>query len=98
MYGCGGMQEMNGCSWDGTQIIGTLTAHNSNGAQRMPDKDPIVVLDRAAYNQGEKAKYDFEVKIGGAMPPLVARGPGAVCYRKSGHCATMTTSSHNNNR
>ena len=45
-------------------------------------KDPIVVLDRAAYNQGENAKYDFEVRVGGGVsPPLVARGPGAVCHR-----------------
>lgn len=44
MYGCGGVQEMNGCSWDGTQIIGTLTAHNSNGAQRMPDKDNFMCV------------------------------------------------------
>ncbi len=43
-------------------------------------KDPQVVaygLDRAAYNQGKNAKYDFSVeeeKIGAQ----VARGPGAV--------------------
>lgn len=45
-------------------------------------KDPIVVLDRAAYNQGENAKYEFEVRVGGAMPPIIARGPGAVCYKE----------------
>lgn len=44
-------------------------------------KDPLVVLDRAAYNQGENAKYDFEAKVGGVSPPVIARGPGAVCYR-----------------
>jgi DNA (cytosine-5)-methyltransferase 1 len=27
------------CYWDGTQTCGTLTANNSNGAQRMPDKE-----------------------------------------------------------
>ena len=26
-------------SWDGTQVSPTLTAHNANGGQRMPDKD-----------------------------------------------------------
>jgi len=25
--------------WNGSQVINTLTAHNANGAQRMPDKD-----------------------------------------------------------
>lgn len=44
-------------------------------------KDPlVVVMDRATYNQGENARYDFECRVGGAMPPIIARGPGAVCY------------------
>lgn len=29
---------------------------------------------------------------------FTARGPGAVCYRKSEHCVRQTISSHNNNR
>ena len=44
-------------------------------------KDPLVVLDRAAYNQGQNAKYDFEARVGGVSPPVIARGPGAICYR-----------------
>jgi len=39
-------------------------------------------MDRAAYNQGENAKYDFEVRVGGVSPPIIARGPGAVCYKE----------------
>lgn len=37
-------------------------------------------IDRAAYNQGKNAKYDFAVdrEMIGAM---TARGPGAVCQR-----------------
>jgi len=27
------------CSWDGGQIVSTLTAHNAGGSQRMPDKN-----------------------------------------------------------
>lgn len=110
--------------WDGSQIAGTLTAHNAGGEQRMPDKgnftcilqpmrggqsnvitcetfhcrceeelspplkardykDPIVIcIDRAAFNQGENAQYDFQVDVGGVAQTLVARGPGAVCYPK----------------
>ena len=45
-------------------------------------KDPLVVLDRAAYNQGENAKYDFEARVGGVSPPVIARGPGAICYKE----------------
>lgn len=46
-------------------------------------KDPLVIaMDRAAFNQGENAKYDFSITGGGTAQTLVARGPGAVCYRK----------------
>ena len=45
-------------------------------------KDPLVVLDRAAYNQGENAKYDFEAKVGWVSPPVIARGLGAICYKE----------------
>ena len=33
------MSAPKASSWDGTQVCGTLTANNANGAQRMPDKD-----------------------------------------------------------
>ena len=33
------LQKNDGCYWDGSQVCGTLTAHNANGAQRMPDKE-----------------------------------------------------------
>ena len=59
-------------------------------------KDPLVVLDRAAYNQGENAKYDFEARVGGGVT-------AGYCERSRGdmlseHCATMTTSFRSNNR
>lgn len=47
-------------------------------------KDPIVVLDRAAYNQGEKAKYDFEVKIGGGDATSSRKGSGSGVLQKVG--------------
>jgi DNA (cytosine-5)-methyltransferase 1 len=40
---------------------------------------PVYALDRASFNQGKNAKYDFEVSDKGVNSPLVARGPGAVC-------------------
>ena len=69
-------------SWDGSQVCSTLTSHNAGGEQRMPDKNhfnAVVTygLDRAAYNQGKNAKFDFSVeeeKIGAQL----AKGPGAV--------------------
>ena len=46
------------------------------------DHIPSVVyaLDRASFNQGKNAKFDFEVTDDGVNSPLVAKGPGAVCY------------------
>ena len=38
----------------------------------------MVVIDRAAYNQGENAQYEPYIAIDDAVPPLVARGPHAV--------------------
>jgi DNA (cytosine-5)-methyltransferase 1 len=40
----------------------------------------VYALDRASFNQGENARYDFEVSDKGVNSPLVARGPGAVAY------------------
>ena len=41
---------------------------------------PVLALDRASFNQGKNAQYDFEVSDKGVNSPLVAKGPGAVCY------------------
>ena len=40
----------------------------------------VLSLDRASFNQGKNAQYDFEVSDKGINSPLVAKGPGAVCY------------------
>jgi hypothetical protein len=40
----------------------------------------VYALDRASYNQGKNAQYDFEVSDKGINSPLVAKGLGAVCY------------------
>ena len=62
---------------------------NSEVEKTMPLKardykdPPVIVIDRAAYNQGKNAKFDFEIKVGGVSPPLVARGPSAVCHKVS---------------
>ena len=45
----------------------------------------VYALDRAAYNQGINAQYDFEVSNKGINSPLVAKGPGAVCYGIQGN-------------
>ena len=40
----------------------------------------IVILDRAAYNQGANAQYDFHAEVGEVSPTVIAKGPGAVCF------------------
>ena len=48
---------------------------------------PIIALDRASYNQGKNAQFYFEVSDKGINSPLVAKGPGAVCYTIDEKCA-----------
>ena len=40
----------------------------------------VYAIDRAAFNQGENAKYDFEITENGINSTVTARGPSAVCY------------------
>ena len=37
--------------------------------------ESVIAFDRAAFNQGENAKYDFSIQEGTAQP-IVSRGPG----------------------
>lgn len=52
-------------------------------------KDPpivakdVVVIDRAAYNQGVNAAYKMHIEEADVMDTLVARGPHAVGYRRT---------------
>lgn len=43
----------------------------------------IYAIDRAAFNQGENAKYDFQIDDSGVNSTIVARGPSAVCHNIS---------------
>lgn len=72
-----------GCFWDGGQVSQCLDAVLYKG-QTMPEKNRFpavlqpVIIDRAAFNQGENALYDPKVEVGETMSALVARGPHAV--------------------
>lgn len=77
------------CSWDGGQTSPTLTKNNAGGQQRMPDRDnfnAVIALDRASFNQGKNAQYDFEVSESGINSSLVAKGPSAVCSKEKSEC------------
>ena len=59
-------------------VAPTMTGDHQN---RITDYTGVIVaLDRASFNQGKNAKYDFEVSDEGVSSPLVAKGPSAVCY------------------
>ena len=58
-------------------VCETVSAKYGTGGNNQP---LVLALDRASYNQGKNAQFDFEVSDSGVNSPLVAKGPGAVCY------------------
>ncbi len=57
--------------------------HEKVGALNcMHDQQAVIYeIDRAAFNQGENAKYDFEISDSGINSTLVSQGPSAVIYQ-----------------
>lgn len=53
-----------------------------------------MAIDRAAFNQGQNAQYNFSVDESGVAQTLVAKGPGAVAVFWNGDqvCSTLTSS------
>ena len=67
---------------DGVQ---TLNNRMGTGGNQVP---LIYTIDRAAFNQGANAKYDFKISDNGINSTLVARGPSAVgCIYKNIDCS-----------
>jgi DNA (cytosine-5)-methyltransferase 1 len=57
--------------------VQALTSRMGTGGGNVP---MVLALDRASFNQGKNAQYDFEVSDKGVNSPIVAKGPSAVCY------------------
>lgn len=58
-------------------VAGTLTAAtNSSGNNKL---SVAYGLDRASFNQGANAQFDFSV-LRDQQPTITSRGPGAVCH------------------
>ena len=57
---------------------------------KMGDNQPAVCFDRATFNQGINAQYDFEVSEEGVVSTVVAKGPSGVCYGSTIPINTMT--------
>ena len=60
--------------------VQTPTSRMGTGGGNVPMVMEAIGLDRASYNQGKNAQFDFSVTEDGTEPTLTARGPGAVCY------------------
>lgn len=84
------MSDMEVMTLQGDPVAGTLKARDYKGVGRydslgsavcITESDKTVyALDRASFNQGKNAQYNFEVSEDGINSPLVARGPSAVAY------------------
>ena len=82
-HGFGNYEEMNAtgslmCGQNQT-VRGDTPLVVQPVCYKADDGAPVIALDRASYNQGKNAQYDFEVSDKGVNSPLVAKGPGAVC-------------------
>lgn len=61
----------------------TTVSDKTGALTCMHDQQAVVyAIDRAAFNQGENARYDFEVSDSGINSTIVARGPSAVSYEE----------------
>ena len=77
--------------------VQTLTSRMGTGGGNVPmvmQSEAVIALDRAAYNQGQNAQFDFDVNDGGIASTIVAKGPSAVCYWDGGQ--TIGTLTANN--
>ena len=57
---------------------------DKTGALNCMHDQKIVIIDRAAFNQGKNALYEPGISEDGISPTVVARGPNAVCYKTKG--------------
>lgn len=58
----------------------TLDCNGGNPACNQGGMAVVYALDRASFNQGENAQFDFEISDKGINSSLVAKGPSAVAY------------------
>ena len=72
-------------------IVQSLTQRMETGGGNVP---MVISLDRASFNQGKNAQFDFEISDKGINSPLVAKGPGAVCYGINGDVAGTLDASY----
>lgn len=70
-----GREDKNGPQGDGTNKNVCFTLNTA-------DRHAVVyAIDRAAFNQGENAKYNIGIYDNGINPTAIAKGPSAVVYK-----------------
>ena len=74
-------------TWNESETANTLNAFDVGDVRTT---EVIVALDRASFNQGKNAKYDFEISENGINSPIVAKGPSAVCVARAVDCRNCT--------
>ena len=65
-------------SWQQDEVSNTINTFDVGDIRSTNVVAQPVVIDRAAFNQGENAQYEPKIEEAETMPSLVARGPRAV--------------------
>lgn len=75
-----GRSDTAGCDGRGWREGQCYTLNTIDRPAVVYDAHDIVTFDRAAFNQGENAQYEPEIRTDGICSTLVARGPSGVCF------------------
>jgi len=80
--GCNGKGVKEGVSYTLNTISGSVAYKEQISPTLSASRHDasIITLDRASFNQGENAQYDFKVDDEGVNSTIVSKGPSAVCY------------------
>jgi DNA (cytosine-5)-methyltransferase 1 len=74
--------NIEACESKGKKIA-SHSSGSSGGEGKGRDGFESIVIDRAAFNQGENALYPPRIMEADEVPTLVAKGPHAIAFRKS---------------
>lgn len=64
-------------TWKYAEVANTL--NNFDTGEARANELVVYAMDRASFNQGENAQYDFEITDSGVNSTIVAKGLSAVC-------------------
>jgi len=83
-------REVVGCLSDGAHMGGGLNGQDAYSGRIMAVRTEPVIIDRAAFNQGQNAQYKPRIEHGETMDSLVARGPHAVLFENHPNDSRVT--------